>query len=94
MSQTHVTLSESSACQAPICAVAADGFIVNTQKWFLGAGCQEHFPLLLVVVVVVVVVVAAAAAAVHSSSSSSSSSSSNSSSSSSSNNDNDNDWCK
>ena len=31
-------LSENSACQVPICAVAADGFTIHANKWFLGAG--------------------------------------------------------
>ena len=33
-----LTLSESSACQVPICAVAADGLTIHTDKWFLGSG--------------------------------------------------------
>ena len=31
-------LSESSACQVPICTVAADGVTVHAKQWFLGPG--------------------------------------------------------
>ena len=39
-----LTLSDISACQVPICAVAADGLTIHTNKWFLGAGFLGELP--------------------------------------------------
>ena len=42
---TLLTLSESSACRVPICAVSAEGLTINTKKWFLGAGFLGALPI-------------------------------------------------